>query len=518
MKKLTQFAKENSAVLLWISVIALFFGLLFARAAAAEMTWLTIVLSVLLLVALGGLVHQNRRALKTRSVAFGLNSLITVILVICILGVLNFLVSRYPSKLDLTKNKIHTLSDQTEKVVSGLKKDVKAVYFAKLAQRDQAKPLLESLEGLNPKFDVEYVDPDKEPARAKAAGIKKYGTLQLLVGERSSTVDELNEEKVTNALIKLLKDKQQTLCSISGHGEKDFESKEADGYAAVKQAMEGQAYIVKTVNLPQDGKIPADCTAIAILGPTKAFFKPEIETIKKYLADGGRALIAVDLNLRGSAYAPELLDVLSDWYIGTKDALIVDPLSRMLGVDAAVPIVATYSKDHPITKGFEINSFFAFARPLEEKKGAPAGLHVEWLGRTTPKSWGETDVAGLGKGRVSVDPGKDLIGPLTVAFAVEGKQKDSKAKTNTRLVAFGTSAFATNNFARYGGNLDLFMNAASWVMQDESLISIRSKEEESGRLEMTAEQANVIFLVTIVVLPLVVMISGIVVWVRRRKL
>ena len=54
---------------------------------------------------------------------------------------------------------------------------------------------------------LEFVDPDREPTRAKEAGIKKYGTLHLQVGTRESNVDDVSEEKLTNALIKLVRDK-----------------------------------------------------------------------------------------------------------------------------------------------------------------------------------------------------------------------------------------------------------------------------------------------------------------------
>lgn len=511
--------KSNQMVpFLWIFTGVLLLGLLFARIVYPELVWLSGVLGVLLIGTMGALIAQNQKALKSRTAAYGLNSAVTILLVIGIIGVLNFLANRYPYKIDLTKNKIHTLSDQSTKLIKGLQKSVKATYFAKAGQKDQIKPLLDNYKGLNPKFEVEYVDPDREPTRSKQLGIKKYGTLHLAVGPKESKVEDVNEEKITNALLKLLKDKTTTLCTVTGHGEKSFTSHEAEGYEAVRKALTEQAYEVKDLNILQEGKVPETCDGIAIIGPTKAFFEPEVKVIKAYLENGGRAIVAIDLNLKGTEYSPELLSILAGWNVKSSEALIVDPLSRMLGVDSSVAVLASFSRDHAITKDFQGNCFFPFSRPLDIIPGAPASFSVKWIGQTTPKSWAVSDLKQVAKGEVHLNPNADKQGPLTVALAVEGKQKDSKATKNTRMVVYGTSYFATNNFSRYGVNLDFFLNGVSWVMEDESLISIRAKEEGPGKVELTEKSGKFIFLLTVILIPLLIAVGGLVIWIFRKRM
>lgn len=510
--------KKNLPAILWSVSGFLLLALLFARAIYPEYLWMSAVIALLLVVSLGALIQQNQKALKSRTVAYGVNSVVTVILVISIVGVLNFLASRYPQKWDLTKNKVHTLSDQTKKLVKSLSKPVKATFFAKLQQREQNQALFDNYKGLNPKFELEYVDPDREPARAKAAGIKKYGTLLLAVGNRENKIEEITEEKLTNALIKLLKEKSPTLCALTGHGEKNFSGNDVDGYESAKKALGDQSYEVRDLNLMQETKIPETCDAITILGPTKGFFPAEIGLLKAYLENGGRAVIGTDINIKGGEYAPELLALLQEWHVKADRAVVVDPFSRMLGVDASVAILATFSKENPLTKDFQSNCAFPFARPLEVIPGAPAGMNVQWLAQTTPKSWAVMDLQGISKGEVKLDQARDKAGPLTVAIAVEGKQKDSKATKNTRLVVFGSSSFANNNYARYAGNLDFFLNAISYVMEDESLISIRAKEDGPGKVELSQKSGTFIFLFTVVVIPLLVAVAGLVIWIFRRRL
>ena len=124
----------------------------------------------------------------------------------------------------------------------------------------------------------------------------------------------------------------------------------------------------------------------------------------------------------------------------------------------------------------------------------------------------------ISSGEVRLVEGRDKPGPLNAAIAVEGKLKDSTSTRNTRLVVFGSSFFPTNNFSRYAGNSDFFLNSVSWVLEDESLISIRAKEEGPGKVELSQKAGTFVFLITIVVTPLLVALTGLAIWIYRRRL
>ena len=504
---------------LTIGAIVLAIALLFAWSLLPEQTWLVAALLVLFIADIGVLLYQNQKALKTRAVAFGINSVVTAILVVAIVGVVNFLAYRYPAKLDLTKNKVHTLSDQTRKIIKDLKKPVKAVFFSRAADREKMRTILDNLKSNNPdKLEIEYIDPVKEPTRTKQAGIKRDGTLQLHYGEKDSKVEDPNEEKITNAIIKLTKDKSPTVCSIMGHGEKSFASTEADGYDAMKKALDQQFYQQKDVNLLQETKIPDGCDVVAILGPTKSYFDKEVQAIKAFFEAGGRGIIAIDINVQGGEFAPELVNWLSSWYVKPELGLIVDPTSKLLGQDAAVPIVQTFSKESPITKDFHEIALFPMARPLEIMKDAPPSLNIQWLAKTTANSFGEMDLKELRTGAVKYDEGIDKKGPLTLAVSISGKQKDSKAPRDTRMVVIGTSNFGTNNFSRFALNLDFFMNSVSWLAEDENMISIRAKEEGPGKVELSEKVGSLVRLLTVILMPLLIALSGVGIWIMRKKL
>jgi ABC-type uncharacterized transport system involved in gliding motility auxiliary subunit len=519
-KNASSFWDKNASLVLGLGAAVLVLALILARTAFAEMLWLTVVMIVALALDLVFWIRHNQQILRSRTAAYGLNSLVSVLLVLGLLSVINFIASKQSYKWDLTRNKINTLSDQTVKLVKGLKKPVKVTMFSKAAEKERFRPILDNYKALNPsQVEIEYVDPDREPTRTKMAGIKKYGTALLTVNGRENKVEDVNEEKLTNALIKLTKDKTPTLCTVAGHGEKIFTASDAEGYDAVRKALVDQAYDVKEINIIQEqNKIPTFCDAIAVVGPTKAFFDPEIKAISDYLNNGGRAVVAVDVNLKGTPFAPELLKVLEDWNVKAVNALIVDPVSRMFNVDASMPIVANFSKSNPITRDFSSTtpSAFPIARPLEITSTNPA-LTADGIGKTTAQSFSVTDFKSLKGGELKVNPATAPKGPFNVAVAIEGKAKDSKASRNTRLVVFGSSQFATNNFARFGVNLDFYVNSVSWVLEDESMISIRAKEDQAGKIELTQRSGAVIFWLTVFVIPFAIALGGVIIWAVRRR-
>jgi ABC-type uncharacterized transport system involved in gliding motility auxiliary subunit len=455
---------------------------------------------------------SNKRALS-----FGLNSAFLILVTIGLLGVINFVGKQYPKKIDTTKNKLHTFSDQSEKVMKGLKSELKATLYGDLGTREKHRLLIETYKKLSSQFKFELVDPNKEPTRAKAAGIKKMETLVLEYQGKVNKLEELSEEKITNAIIKLTKDGKQIVCAITGHGEKSVTDQGPEGYAAVKKGLEDQAYEVKEINLLQEAKLPEDCSSLMILGSTKAFFANEIKMIHDYLSAGGRAVIGVESVVGQPDQSKEIVGLLKDWGVVVKTGLVVDPDARRLQVDASMPIVSQFNPDQTITKQFAQGCVFPLSRPLDQGPPPAPNLKVEWLAKTSPKAWGETDLNSVIKGAVQINPGVDLMGPITLGVAVSGK-KDDKATRETRLAVFGSSQFANNQFSRFGGNIDLMLNSISWTLEDESLISIRAKEDEAGKVELTQGEGTIIAIISVLAVPLIIAIAGIVIWVRRKKL
>lgn len=505
---------------LWISLAIFGFGFAFALALIPEKPYVAYSLAALFGIDLVVLFLRARANMNKRNMAFGIQSFTTILLVFGIVGMLNFLANKNPFKKDVTQQQINTVSDQTAKIVKNLKEPLQVILYGESGDKEKYAPLINNYKDLNSNFQYEFVNVQKELSRTRQAGIKKPGTLQLLYKGKDAKVDELTEEKITNSLIKILKDKAIVVCALTGHGEKSFTSREQDGYESVRQALIEQTYEVKDVNLVQEGKVPAECSSLAVVGPTRGFLEKEKTLLDDYLKTGGRAVIAIDPNVRGKEQVQDVLKLLEPWKVTSPHALVVDPFAKMYGADASTPVATSFNAAQPIVKDFgeKQGVLFPITRPLEIPSYGSDGLTFFWLVQSTPNAWSETDLGGLAKGQAAYTEGKDKKGPLNFAVSVEGKLNGSRATTNTRIVVFGSSLFASNAFFRINLNQDLFVNAVSWAIEDESLISIRKKENEPGKFEIDQKQGQMIGLISIIVLPVLIAIAGIVIWILRKKL
>jgi ABC-type uncharacterized transport system involved in gliding motility auxiliary subunit len=84
-------------------------------------------------------------------------------------------------------------------------------------------------------------------------------------------------------------------------------------------------------------------------------------------------------------------------------------------------------------------------------------------------------------------------------------------------VAVGNSNFGINAYFPAQGNGNLFLNMVSWLAQDEDLISVRPKAPEDRRIILSQSQQSTLRLVTVILLPGIVLVAGIMVWARRRR-
>ena len=157
---------------------------------------------------------MNTQVLKARQTKYAAYAGAYTAVILAILATVNVLANRYDKSFDATSNKRYSLSDQTVKVVKGLKQDATITYFDGPRGFQSAKDQLDLYANLSPKVHVTYVDPDKDPMVARAAGFKSNGTAIVQVGLNKNEAKSVTEEEITGALIRDLKN--TTMGSLSG--------------------------------------------------------------------------------------------------------------------------------------------------------------------------------------------------------------------------------------------------------------------------------------------------------------
>ncbi|MBW2038918.1 MAG: GldG family protein [Deltaproteobacteria bacterium] len=453
------------------------------------------------------------RSLFPRSIRYGANVFLLTIFLLGILVIINALSARHNIRFDLTKTKRYTLSPQSVKVLQGLKEEVKAIAFYREgeAARKGAEDLLEQYAYLSKRFKYKFIDPDRHPGKAKKYEITSYGIVVVECGGKEEKVFDLTEESFTNAIIRATREGRKIIYFLQGHGEHALDDVQRSGYSLVKRTIEDQNYKVKTLLLLREKGVPQDAAVLVIGGPQKDLLPLEIEDIKKYVERGGKLLIMAD------PYSGQNLRRFLDGYgLHLVDDVIIDKLSRVLSGDYLTPVVSLY-ENHPITGNFRDASFFPVAQSITIDREPPGGIEVASLAKTGPQSWGELDRERLEKGEATFEEGRDKEGPLIVA-AVSTKRVEAKGGKGkkARIVLFGDSDFITNTYFGISGNGDLFLNAVSWLAEEEDLIAIRPKPPNITPIILSPSQVRWVFWLAVVILPGAVILAGVFILARRR--
>lgn len=453
--------------------------------------------------------------IKARQTKYAAYATIYTLVVIAGVVVANVLADRHNKTYDTTSNKRYSLSDQTAKIVKGLKQDATITYFNQSTSFRAGKDLLDQYANLSPKVKVEYVDPDRNPTLAREAGIRNLGTAVVQIGAKREEAKSMTEEGVTGALIRDLKSNTRTVCFVTGSGEHQVDSTDRDGLSQFKDLLSKDNYESKSIDLLQKAEVPSDCTTVLAAGPTRNYEQPEVDAIKKYVEDGGRAFLMLDppLKLRRSEIAPNdaLTGLLQGWGVSMNKDLILDlnPIGQLAGLGPQVALVTSYSSQPIVNEMKGTATGFPLSRSMDIKNGDKTNVQ-----KLFDSSSGSLATTNLSSGEVNVNDPKNKKGPLTIAAA--GTYSTGKENAQGRFVVVGSSSWAANGFINFNGNNDFALNAVNWLASDEDLISIRPKEREDRRITMTQAQLSWVRATSQFVFPLIVVAAGISVWWKRR--
>ncbi len=480
---------------------------------------------------------QIKAGFRRRSTQYGTNTLVMVLMVVGLLGMVNFLAKKYQKRWDLTSAKLYSLSDQTEKLVKGLEAEVEVIHFDK-KPNPRLDDLMKEYASLNSSsLSYRRVDPEDNPGLARKFEVNRFGDIVVVSGDKQEKVEFPREEDITNTILKVTRERDKVIYFTKGHNEADIDNNQDErGYGAAKEAIANQNYEVKDINLAESGAIPEDCSALVIAGPQVALLPTETALIDAYVDAGGKVLLLMDPDL-----AVGMEDLLKKWKIGVEDDIVVDSsgLGQLFGMGPAAPLV-TFHESHPITEELaNTMAFFPQARSLKTLDNGDSPFSSSVLFRSTERSWGEKNLV---EGTAEFNQGVDTEGPVVLGVVStrsvssasgdtdgprEGNGDEDQGReegaerhnfgSEARVVVIGDSDFANNAFLRHQRNGDLFLNAVSWLAEDEDLISVRPKDPENRSVQMTAAHSKMLFWVTWVMLPGAALVSGIVVWSRRRK-
>ncbi|MDD3765788.1 MAG: Gldg family protein [Eubacteriales bacterium] len=436
-----------------------------------------------------------------------------VILLNLIVGTLS---DKFTLKIDLTENKIFELSEQTIEIAKSIDKpvDIIVVQSATSQEDTQTRELLTRYVNLNKNFRLSTVDPVKNPM-----SVQKYNTLNSNITNGSIILDngekfrivpssELRsyssytgqndqfqaEYKITSALLSLSKASDMAVAFTQGHGEATLN--------AAEQALKDDNIAVEKVHTLSEG-FSDEYNMFIIVSPKTDFTPEEIDYLDNYLRSGKSIQIYFDVD---TPHLPKLEGYLYDnGIVVERNAVYEGDTTRVLSNTpyCFVPDVKPHSITNAIVSN-KINVVTYLSRsikPLWEEKNL---VKIEPLLTSTAKSVAFS----------AENPNDVAQGPLNLAVVATKTYENSKE--TSKIFVMGSSLFLSEQFLPM--NEDFFLSSVNWQIDNTNVVNIRPKSVLSSRLDIKQQDYDIWRLVFIIFIPVLVLVWGLVTWIRRRHL
>lgn len=445
---------------------------------------------------------------KKRRLQMLLQSSIFTILFLALVALLAILSRDYSRQWDVTQNARNSISGASIHVLGQLKGPVAVTAYA--AHQDPRlgdirkiiRDFIAPYQRIKPDLSLRFVDPVSHPQDTKTAGVQTNGELVVEYDGRKEHLTTLNEQAFTNLLMRLARGKERLIMYLDGHGERKLDGAANFDLGDFGKQLRDKGFRISPLNLTIAPDVPSNASLLVLTAPQVDLLPGEVDKLKHYLASGGDLLWLIDqAPLHGLQPLAEMLG------LSLTPGTVVDPAAQQLRLPPTWALASQYGQ-HPITRNFNLITVFPFARQIgfNEDRGWQATPLIE----VAPNGWVAT---GNLDGPISFDKSRDVAGPVTIGIALQRPVKNK----DQRVVVVGSGAFLANSYLGNGGNLDLGINMVNWLTGDENLISIQPHPTVDQGLQLTKTAGAAISLGFLVALPLLLLGSGVALWLRRRK-
>jgi ABC-type uncharacterized transport system involved in gliding motility auxiliary subunit len=460
---------------------------------------------------------------------------------ICVVGYL--FARQYTRKIDLTAQRLYTLSDASRQALAGLKAPVTIMIFTPASEPFGA--IRELYQNESDKVVWEFADALKDPVAARRMDKNvRNGDMFVVCGERKKRmgVQEIlgqnNESVLTNAIIEVTRADKVKLYFLSGHGEVacerpaagEDEKQAAPSLQAFRDFLVQRGIQTATLDLTQSAGVPEDASLVILAGPQRDLFAPEAAALQDYLSRRrGKLLVMLDVPAR-DFFAPmdNLTGLLEQWGIQTPNKVIIDMMSQSLGLSPLQPVLSAFAPDHPITRDLgkrATRSPLNLARPVLTGTLPPEMQAVELI-KSSPDSWTEDLATVVAKVKIA-PPEKSQWRAVPMGIAVgQGPppqipgmpMPQAKPGPSARLAVFGSSELMQDHFmAASQTAVELMLNTVNWLTEREDMIAVPPREIQGTPIMLDGAQLRVIFVLAVVLVPGALFFGGISYSLLRRR-
>jgi cbb3-type cytochrome oxidase subunit 3 len=479
-----------------------------------------------------------------------LNVALQVLAMLVLLIAVNYFSFNHYARADFSRSQKFVLSDQTKRVLRELKKPVRVTVFFSPTVRSPETGLFPDVQNLlkelifsgRNKIEVEYVDPTRNLSRARelqeqykfsvsenvlildydgrskfvpVAEMADFDTSSVESGDPPRLLAFKGEQALTNGMIALISPERLKVYFLQGHGEPAIG--EMTPLSVFKDYIERQNVSVAPLSFGSLDAVPADCATLIIVAPQFDIEEREAMILGRYWKEKGRLLLLLDPRVK----TPRLTSLLKQAGVTPLDNRVLRTVRLPFATGILRDVTAEFLLGNAITKRMAgINILLPGATQslsFDAGQSQAAGVQIWPLIRASDEFWGETDHETDEKKGVRYEEGKDAGQPLYVALAAaRGGVKDERVEVESaKLVAVGSCEFALDAALNQQG-LDFLLSAMNWLLDRGQFTGVMPKTVKHFFLNLTDAQLGSIALYTMVVIPGIAALAGLVVWWRRR--
>ncbi|HET8807741.1 MAG TPA: DUF4350 domain-containing protein [Methylophaga sp.] len=411
---------------------------------------------------------------------------------------------------DWTANQRHSLSEQTISLLESIDKPIQIMVFVS-PNNDFAAAvtqILDRYQRYSDQLQLEIIDPTRAPKRVKQFNIQQQGEMLVQRGEQTERVQDLSEQSLSNALLRVSRGVTPNVVFLTGHGERSPDSEANFGVSLWAQALRDQGFEITTINLASSGQIPDSTDLLVIASPEHSWLPGEVTQLQNYIKAGGNLLWLSEPD--SHEYLAELASSLDvQWLPGT----VIDPNASLLGIDDPSFALLSDFANHPLTKDLPSVVLMPAAAALQTTNVESANWQSTELLRTQPETWAE--LSELQSADITFNDEQDIGGPLTVALSLQRDRPENEA--SQRIVIIGDGDFLSNQYLGNGANQTLATSMVNWLTAQDDRLNIAIKPTPDNQLVLSFSETLIIAIGFLFVLPVILLGSGLTLWWLRRR-
>lgn len=476
-------------------------------------------------------IQKRRYSVSVKALKTGAYSVGMIVAAVAVTVVLNMIVGQLPgswTSLDLTGSKLYSLTDQTKEYLKNIQEDITIYVLVNEDNEDTVLgQTLDRYEDLSEHIHVQYVDPIQNPRfhTQYTSGSVSTNSLIVVSDKRSKVIDAGDiyvtsydydgynysssitgydgEGQITSALDYVLSDDIPTVYMTEGHGEQSLS-------ATFKGGLDKENVEYETVNLMNFETVPEKAACLVINAPSSDLSEDDLNKVTSYLDQGGKVILILGYR---EIPTPNLDALLAYMDLSIADGLVVeeDQNNYYQVPFYILPTVAAGSYTTGIYGNYYVFAPYSQGILVPETQEGSEIRYNSFL-RTSSSAYAMRDFEN------ATEYGKqegDAQGPFSLGVEAVKTLETGEA---TMIVYSSDQMFTDSASLMVGGaNQMLFTNTVSRFVDHETSVSIPAKNYEVSTLLLSQKNALILGLITVILLPLGSLVTGFVVWFRRRR-